>query len=253
MFSPLVGKEVRGDVDFGETIAAVPDLLIIPPEYFPAPSVLAAALCADRVVLADTYQYVRQSRQNRAAVRSPDGMQWLTIPLEGGQHGVPIDRCRIAERDDWRSRHLKAIRFNYGRSPFYEHFVPDLERLIAPKRRAEEGGGWLSDVTCATAELLLHWLDVASPVVRASALAGRPATLAAIRSAFPDHQPVVTGDRVPSDDPRDVRVVRLDPLSYRQAFDGYQPGLSGLDLLLNLGPDARRLLHHHLTIDPITA
>ena len=65
------------------------------PDYFPSVSFAALILASDTLVLADTWQYVRQSNQNRARIRNPDGVQWMTVPLERGAFGRAVSEIRM--------------------------------------------------------------------------------------------------------------------------------------------------------------
>ena len=79
-------------------------IAIRPPEYFPCLAYAALLLAVDCFVLADTFQYSRQSFQNRTKVRNPQGWQWVSIPLKGGQHGRPICQVEKIGRASCRER-----------------------------------------------------------------------------------------------------------------------------------------------------
>ena len=49
----------------------------------------------------------------------------------------------------------------------------------------------------------------------------------------------------------ETRVLTYTALPYRQAFEGFVPGCSTLDLILNHGPDAARVLRESTSVAPL--
>lgn len=219
-------------------------VLVIPPEYFPSPGVAASMVRADEIVLLDTAQYSRQSFQNRTRIRNPDGAQWLTIPVRSGQFGDGIDGTEIDTSSGWRRIHDKALRFNYSTSPFFQHYRPRLDAVF------NVDGPMLADVTCTAMQVAADLLGCPGPVVRASRMAGRPSTTADIMARHADGVLLIPDSarhvgpggeaRLTGDDPH--AVCAFTEVPWRQNFAGFVSGSGSLDLLFNLGPDARDYL-----------
>jgi hypothetical protein len=207
------------------------------PEYLPALDVMALYARADTVVLADQLQYSRQSRQNRTRIRNPEGTQWLTIPVAGGQFGLPVREVRIDNRDAWAGRHLRAVRFNYQTAPYFDFYYDGLCDLL---RRPWT---FLGDLTSESIVLLCGWMaiqskrviassvsaDFQSPSVAASSLNGRIL-------ALPD-----TG-KIDRERGQNVEIVAFEEATRHQNFPGFVPGMSALDVVMNYGPSAARFL-----------
>ncbi|HMB91981.1 MAG TPA: WbqC family protein, partial [Rhodothermales bacterium] len=126
-------------------------IAIRPPEYYPRLETVALMMVAETFVLADTYQYSRQSFQNRAKMRNPEGWQWVSVPLKGGQHGLPIRDVRIRHVEGWQKKHWRAFTYNYRATPFFEFYEPELRAVF------DQDWEQLADLTCATM-LLTHRL-----------------------------------------------------------------------------------------------
>lgn len=221
-------------------------LVVRPPEYFPGLGYAALLLRAETVVVADTFQYSRQSFQNRARLRTPDGWQWISVPLEAGQHGAAIAGTRLRAATGWQRTHWKALLFNYGATPFFDAYAPRLRPLF------EQPWTHLGALTCATVTAVHGLLDAPSRLVRASALEGAPADLPAVLAAS-GGGPLLVPEAVAAVDAghaAEAYVLRCAPPTYRQAFAGFEPGMSTLDLLFNYGPEARRLLTEHTAVVP---
>ncbi len=223
-------------------------LAVVPPEYFPRLERVALALRAGRLVLADTFQYSRQSFHNRTRLRNPQGWQWISVPLRAHQHGVPIDRAAIGQLRGWQRRHWRAFCYNYRTTPYFEFYEPRLEELFQQEWRT------LGELTCATVLLTLQFFEIDVPVVRASELVGRPASMAEIVRVLAANTLLLPEATAPIDRAAAPRVyaLRFEEPVYRQHFEGFVPGMTALDLLFNLGPvEARALLEAHSQVVPL--
>ncbi len=213
-------------------------IAIRPPEYFPRLSYLSLAHHADRLIVADTLQYSRQSFQNRAKLRNPDGWQWISVPLEGGQHGRVIKDVAIADRGRWRAKHWRAFMYNYRSTMYFEFFEDRLRPLF------DASWSRLADLTCRSVALLADLMDLDTPITRASALPGAPNSVAGIVEAVGAETLLAPPEAAAEDAPAapHTRVLRYETPTYRQNFEGFVPGMSAADALFNYGPEARRFL-----------
>ena len=222
-------------------------VVVLAPEYLPGCAFFAMMRSADCVVLADTHQYSRQSYHNRARVRTPQGWQWLSVPLVGGQHGRPIKQTEIDNRTPWRERHTRSIRYNYSSAPFYDYYIDPLNQIGK--------GDWktLGDVCCAGIEWLARILAPGATIVRASHLAGASASLTGILDALGRGDVLLSTSRYRLDagNVSDPYVATFDLAPYTQNFPGYEPDMSVIDLLFACGPDAGRRLDAGLTIERV--
>ena len=219
------------------------------PEYFPRLEYAALLLAVDGFVLADTFQYSRQSFQNRTSVRNPQGWQWVSIPLKGRQHGRPICQVEIRQVEAWQKRHWKAFEYNYRSTPYFEYY----EEAFAPlfQRRWTH----LADLTCATVELIHTMLGQPTTLVRASTLAGRPDSLKDLFDHIGSAPLLVPAVSAPYDAQAvsPLQVFHYDHPRYRQAFDGFEPGLTAFDVLFNYGPEAASIIKEVVRIEAYVA
>jgi len=212
-------------------------LVVCPPLYFPPLSVLALAARADRFAMGDTFVYSRQSGMNRMRIRSTAGAMWLTVPV-GTAHGRRVDEVRL---DGWpeAARHAKkALRFGYGKAPFYEHYIDDLHALF------DTPFATLADLTVASTAWLFERFGLDAPL-RASALPGAPGDLAAVVEAVSPSSLVALPEALAHDRAAvatPVEAMAWTEPTYRQPFPGFVSGLSAVDALLMRGPRARDLL-----------
>lgn len=217
-----------------------------PPEYFPRLAYCALFFRVDHFVLADTFPYSRQSFQNRVRVRTPeqDGRQahWMTVPLRAGRSGRPIREMQVAERGRWADRHRKALAYNYSTAPYYAHYAPGLHALL------EQEWNTLSDLTSATVVWTHGALRVPCTLALASHLPDAPDVVMEVLQAVGARTLITLPESEAADRAAahaadaDLDVLAYDEQPRRQNFDGFEPGLSALDLLMNYGPEAAGVL-----------
>jgi hypothetical protein len=192
----------------------------------------------DHFVLADTFQYSKQTFQNRSKLRNPNGWQWITIPLFH-QHGRAIRDAEIDTNDKrWRERHWRAFMYNYRSTMYFEFFEDTFQPFF------EQSWTRLGPCTCRSIELTMEFLDVQTPVTRASDLDGAPDTVEGVLNALDADVLVAPHDVAEhdADAASTVQAHRFEHPTYRQNFDGFEAGMSAMDAIFNYGPDARRLI-----------
>tara|TARA_Y100000588_G_scaffold301435_1_gene323337 strand:+ start:1056 stop:1736 length:681 start_codon:yes stop_codon:yes gene_type:complete len=81
---------------------------------------------ADVFIFYDTADYTKRDWRSRNQIITPQGPQWLTIPV-GSNRGKAIQDV-ILPLGSWRNDHLETIRRNYSKSPF----IQDVMDLLRP-------------------------------------------------------------------------------------------------------------------------
>ncbi|MEM0962250.1 MAG: WbqC family protein [Bacteroidota bacterium] len=208
---------------------------IRPPEFAPPLAAAALLLVADRVVLADTFAFSRQSHHNRARIDTGQGYRWLTVPRRHGGVGIPLAEVEVVD-DGWRQRHRTALRAAYGKAPFYEHVAPEWDAVLDTK-------GPLADLTVASVRLAARWLRAPAEILRASEVPGALTSVDALADAVGASALLALPKTADVDarlaPGREVQVLHLDLPA---------PGLSILDLLMRRGPAAADDLRARLSV-----
>ena len=223
-------------------------IAVRPPEYFPNLSFLALGLRADVLVLADTFQYSRQSHQNRAALRNPQGWQWISVPLKTRGPDCAVRDAEIENREPWQRKHWRAMEYNYRSTPYFEFFEPELEPLMRDEWTT------LGALTCATVEFVFEQFGLTVDVRRASALPDAPDSLEKVVRAVDSPTTILSPpDAAPHDagSGYDVQVLSVNEPEYRQNFEGFEPGMSAVDLLFNYGPEGLHFVTENINVDSL--
>jgi hypothetical protein len=101
------------------------------PAYLPWLGYFEKIANADVFVFLDTVQFEKNSFINRNKIKTPQGPQWLTIPVKMKGHiAATLQDTLIDDSKPWRSKHLKSIEMNYRKAPFFGEYFPKLETLV---------------------------------------------------------------------------------------------------------------------------
>jgi WbqC-like protein family len=98
----------------------------------------------DEFILYDDRQYTRRDWRNRNRIKTPQGTQWLTIPVKvKGRYKQRIDETLIDD-PGWADRHWMTLEHNYSAAPHFDDYAESLaslyartdERRLSPVNRA---------------------------------------------------------------------------------------------------------------------
>ena len=93
-------------------------------QYLPSLQYVSKLLQCPKIYLEQHENYSKGSYRNRCHIAGAQGLQRLSIPLEGGKHQQqPIREVRISNDESWQSQHWTSIKSAYGKSPFFEHYA----------------------------------------------------------------------------------------------------------------------------------
>lgn len=101
--------------------------VILQPSYIPWRGYFDLVRRADVFVFYDDVQYDKHSWRNRNRVKTPQGTQWLTIPVISKSNvatGLTNREIRVAE-PRWHEKHRRTLTQNYRRAPFFDGAVLD--------------------------------------------------------------------------------------------------------------------------------
>jgi len=83
----------------------------------------------DEFILYDDRQYTRRDWRNRNRIKTPQGTQWLTIPVAvKGRYDQRIDETTISD-PGWSQKHWKTLTHNYGSTAHFESYRDTFEEV----------------------------------------------------------------------------------------------------------------------------
>ena len=93
---------------------------IIQSNYVPWKGYFDIVNLVDEFVIYDSVQYTRRDWRNRNRIKTPQGLTWMTIPVEvKGNYRQRINETRVSD-PRWAHRHLRTLRHNYTHAPFFD-------------------------------------------------------------------------------------------------------------------------------------
>jgi WbqC-like protein family len=83
----------------------------------------------DEFILYDDRQFTRRDWRNRNRIKTPQGTQWLTIPVNvKGRYEQRIDETTVSD-PDWALKHWKTLTHAYAGAPHFDDYRAEVETL----------------------------------------------------------------------------------------------------------------------------
>lgn len=119
-------------------------VVITQSNYIPWKGFFDAMRLADEFVLYDDMQYTKRDWRNRNRIKTPQGVQWLTIPVEvKGKFNQKINETLVSDMN-WATSHWKSLSLNYSKAPYFGEMKDFLEHLYmnVPSKNLSEINAW---------------------------------------------------------------------------------------------------------------
>lgn len=209
--------------------------LITPSAYLAPIPFYKAMAAADSVLIEQWDHYVKQTFRNRCVITGSNGQQVLTIPVEKPVGGKSLMKdLRISDHGNWHHLHWHALESSYGKSPFFEYYADDLRPFY------EQHWTYLLDYNEGLQQKMLELLDLDVHTQRTSSFMPLGQTDGDLRLLS---EPSSLMDLRILSEPSSLKDLPFTP--YYQVFaqrHGFQPHLSIVDLLFNMGPESLLIL-----------
>lgn len=225
-------------------------VVILQPSYIPWRGYFHQIQKADLFVFYDCVQYDDRGWRNRNKIKIGNDAQWLTVPVnsKGCQTlKTPIEKIPIVWDSPWNEKHLQTFRQNYCRTAFFKKYETLLETIYARK------DAYLSDFTCFTTELIARELGIAHTQFERSSRLGAEGSktdrlIWILKKVGATHY--ISGPSAAEYIEREkfeeagisLEFMVYDYPEYPQLHGNFQPQVSVLDLLFNVGPDAAKCI-----------
>lgn len=218
------------------------------PEHLPWLGFFYKVARADVLVILDTVQFRKNYFGNRNRLLGPNGPFYATVPVRlKGHMELQYREIPLADEPGWRERYRKSVLFHYRKHPFFDLYWPDFERLLGRER------AFLAELNEDLIRWLLECFALRPEIVRASELEGQGRSTELLidlcRKVGADRYLAgALGKDYMDQEAFRASGIRLDHTDFvhpeypQRGGRPFVPQLSALDLLMNCGPESRRLV-----------
>ena len=212
------------------------------PNYLPWIGFFQKMALADIFVILDTVQFSKDSYTQRTKIRTKEGWIWLTIPIEKKYYFKPIKDILLPQDEKWLKKHKMSVVSNYSKCEFVDdkfvdkYYSKTFEKL---QEFNEFGIFYLKDKfgieteivraseldideNLKSTELLVDIVKKVGGNVYISGLGG---------GKYMDDKKFLMNNIK-------LEYIEFKPLEYLQRWDGFEPYISAIDLLFNLGNES---------------
>lgn len=221
---------------------------IVQSNYIPWKGYFDLANSVDELILYDDMQYTRRDWRNRNTIKSPQGLTWLTIPVQAKGKRFQKIKDTVVVDDKWQRDHWRSIVHAYSNAKYFSDYKELFEELyLGPDER------FLSRVNyrfiSAICRILgirtvISWSmdydligDKTGRLVSLCQQAGAKKYLSgpAAKSYLDEELFIGQG----------IEVAYMDYSGYpeyKQLYPPFEPHVSIIDLVLNEGPNSTRYM-----------
>ncbi len=221
---------------------------ILQPGYLPWLGFFEQMYKSDVFVIYDDVQYDKEGWRNRNRIKTANGMQWLTIPVnvKFEQHPL-IYEVKIDNTSNWRKKHLSSINQNYSKARFFREYFSIFEEAYSKEWE------YLIDINMNVTLKLAERLGMESKkVVRSSTLniegdrIGRLVKICKLFNADIFYEGI-SGKNYLDEKCFVDEGIRIEYQDYKhpiyhQLYGAFVPYLSVVDLLFNCGDESLSIL-----------
>lgn len=134
---------------------------ILQSNYIPWKGYFDIIASVDEFILYDDVQFTKNDWRNRNKIKTPQGVQWLTVPV-----GQSIDRNIrdvVLINSQWQPKHWKTLESNYRRALYFSEIAGLISPLYLRCRHDT-----LSNLNREFIEIVCHYLGINTRITNSS-------------------------------------------------------------------------------------
>jgi hypothetical protein len=204
---------------------------------------------ADILVIYDDMQFTKRDWRNRNQIKTPNGLLWLTIPVEvKGKFDQKIKDTKVSDKS-WANKHFKTIQANYAKAKCYRDYKDKLGDLYEQASKLD----FLTDINLLFINWILQQLNIKTTIKLSSEFSlvdGKTERLVDIclKLGATDY---ISGPAaknymdVSLFEKQSILVSYMDYSNYpvySQLYGDFTHAVSIIDLFLNVGSESRKYM-----------
>jgi hypothetical protein len=218
------------------------------PNYLPWAGFFCKMNLVDTFISFDSVEFPNNSIVHRNKIRTKDGWDWLTIPVERKNIGLPIKDVLLPADNTWWKKHWVALIANYSKAEYFSEYKPFFEDLYRQRKQKN-----LQELNESIILYLAESFKISVKFVRASELdldfslrktdfildILKKVKCTRYFSGAGGAKSFLEEDKIKKNN-IELWYTRMQPVEYRQRWPGFEPYMSSLDLLFNMGGEKGR-------------
>jgi hypothetical protein len=220
-------------------------LFVHQPEYIPWLGFFDKLARCDTFVIYDDAQFQHGGFHNRNKIRTRQGWEWLTVPITHG-HPQTIKDVKIAGVE-WKKKQLSVIINNYEKTPYFKEYFPLIKEAISSNHELLKG------LNLHLIKILAEILNIKVKMVRSSEfpylgkeknekLLSMCKLIGADTYLSGSGGKAYINENTFSEANITIQWHNYEHPNYKQKYEGFQPNMSIIDLLFNMGPQAKETI-----------
>lgn len=222
---------------------------ILQSNYIPWKGYFDLINSVDEFIIFDEMQYTKRDWRNRNKIKTPQGIVWLTIPVGvKGKFHQKINETKVGE--SWSEKHWRTISMAYSKAPYFSDYKSIFEDFFLKESLNLE---YLSDINIQLIKIINNVLNIKTTISLDSdygIIEGKSERLLDLckkASADVYLSGPAAKDYLDCDifEKEGIGVQWMDYSNYpeyTQLYPPFEHGVSILDLLFSVGPDAPKFM-----------
>lgn len=217
------------------------------PDFVPYLGFFDRLLQADHFIVLDDVQFIRRGWHHRDLIKTAVGPSWLTISLQKGDYKQKISEVILSQDTNWRQDNLNLLRQNYKSALHFDYIFTMVEKIYLERHER------LLDFNLAFLNLALRLFRIKINMSFASSYSvpttGTRRLVDLVLSVKGSDYLTGVGslDYLDQDlfERRGLKVSwqNFEHPIYEQCFNGFDAGLSCLDVFFNYGDESYKVLN----------
>lgn len=202
----------------------------------------------DEFVILDEVQYTKGDWRNRNLIKTPQGTQWLTVPVSiKGRSEQKINETQISE-PNWVKKHWSAIKQNYSKAPYFKDYADQFESIYMKMHE-----DMLSEINYTFIKVICEILAISTPITFSTDLIAEEDKNLRIVSICQQLKADIylsgpAAKNYLKDEVFNSHSIQLEwmdysgYIEYNQLFPPFEHRVSIIDLIFNTGPNAKNFI-----------
>jgi len=221
---------------------------IIQPCFIPWLGYFEQIALADYFVYLDDVKYTKQDWRNNNQLKSNNGLGKVYVPVKKTNEGTLINQALISYDEKWEQKLINSITSWYARAPYFPEILNLIKPIIFSKYEK------LVELNYNLNGAIMKYLEICTPIFYASNISkttsDKNGRLLEICKYFEDVDVFYDGKKARNF--IDVELFKKNGISvvfqdytqspYEQLWGQFVPYTSVLDVMMNCGKEARRIL-----------